>query len=49
MCNIHSEKKKLQYYVFMLNYNEMMIEVIKQRLNNNSYSIVFPCIAQVND
>ena len=40
---------KLQYLVFMLNYNEMMIVINKKIFNNNSYSIIFPCNARVND
>ena len=44
-----SFRNKLQYLVFMLNYNEMMIVINKKTFNNNSYSIIFPCNARVND
>ena len=43
-----SFRNKLQYLVFMLNYNEMMIVINKKIFNNNSYSIIFPCNARVN-
>ena len=45
-----SFRNKLQYLVFMLNYNEMMIVINKKKIfNNNSYSITFSFYAQVND
>ena len=34
-----SFRNKLQYLVFMLNYNEMMIVINKKIFNNNSYSM----------